>query len=44
MWKQHELTDGTYDFWDLVDMNTALSIRDENQFRAQEAAARDAQR
>jgi hypothetical protein len=38
LWRQHESFDGTYDFHDLVEVNRALDIRDENQRRAQRAA------
>jgi hypothetical protein len=33
-----ELKDGTYDLCDIADMNDALDVRDENIFRAREAA------
>jgi hypothetical protein len=33
------MSDGTYDFQDLVDINRALDVRDENQRRANLAAA-----
>jgi hypothetical protein len=44
LWRQHELFDGTYDIGDLLDVIEFLDVRDENQRRQREAAARDAQR
>lgn len=36
-WRQREIKDGTYDFHDLVEVNTVLDIKYENERRAQEA-------
>jgi len=37
-WRHHEIDDGTYDFFDLVDINKVLDYMDENKRRASEAA------
>jgi hypothetical protein len=36
LWRQCEMTDGTYDFNDLCEVNFVLDWRDENQRRATE--------
>jgi hypothetical protein len=36
-WKQRELSDGTYDFDDLLDIHEMISIREENKKRAYES-------
>jgi hypothetical protein len=41
LWRQRELSDGTYDFEDLLDALEYLDVRDENTRRAEDAAARD---
>jgi hypothetical protein len=38
-WRQHETSDGTYTIHDLIEVNRVLDVRDENQRRANEAAA-----
>lgn len=38
MWQQHQLWDGTYTIDDLLDAHEVLSVRAENQLRAQESA------
>jgi hypothetical protein len=44
LWRQHELTDGTYDFHDLVTVNIVLDIKQENDIRAATAAQERARR
>lgn len=41
LWKQHELSDGTYDMDDLVLVNRVLDIEDENKRRAHAAAQKE---
>lgn len=36
-WKQHELSDGTYSFDDLLDIHEMLAVKHENEKRAHEA-------
>jgi hypothetical protein len=38
MWRQSELSDGTYSFHDLVEVHRVLNVKDENQRRANKAA------
>ena len=38
IWKQHELWDGTYTLGDLLDAHEMLQVKQENEFRAREAA------
>lgn len=35
-WQQHELWDGTYTFYDLLDMQEIMLVEAENKRRAQE--------
>lgn len=44
LWRQHELSDGTYDFDDLLDAHELLAVKVENTRRMQEAAERSLQR
>ena len=39
-WQQHQLWDGTYDLDDLLDVIEAMTVQQENQRRANEAAKR----
>ncbi|CQR71684.1 hypothetical protein SOV_04800 [Sporomusa ovata DSM 2662] len=41
VWQQHELWDGTYSLDDLLDAHEWLSVKRENQQRAQDAANRE---
>ncbi|HID0823812.1 TPA: DUF6889 family protein [Clostridium botulinum] len=41
MWKQHEVWDGTYTLDDLLDAHEILSVKNENERRASEAAERE---
>jgi hypothetical protein len=36
LWRQHELTDGTYDIQDLLDAHEYLDVLEENERRAAE--------
>ena len=40
LWRQHELSDGTYDFDDLLDAHELLAVKAINADRAREAAER----
>jgi hypothetical protein len=42
LWRQHETTDGTYNFQDLLDVLEFLDLKEENARRAREAAERHA--
>ena len=37
LWRQHELSDGTYDFDDLLDAHELLAVKAENARRMQDA-------
>lgn len=41
MWRHHEIHDGTYDVCDFLDCLQYLIVKDENQRRYNEAAARE---
>lgn len=41
LWRQSDMGDGTYDIHDLVDVNRALNIHEENKRRAQRAAVEE---
>lgn len=36
LWRQHEISDGTYDLQDLLDVLEFLEVKNENQRRADE--------
>lgn len=38
VWRQHELWDGTYSLEDLLDIHEMLTVRNENDYRAQQQA------
>lgn len=41
LWRQHELSDGTYDFDDLLDAHELLAVRAENARRMQDAMRKE---
>ncbi|MDY6148958.1 MAG: hypothetical protein SPI35_08090 [Porphyromonas sp.] len=41
LWRQHELSDGTYDFDDLLDAHEMLEVRAENAWRMQNAMRKE---
>lgn len=41
LWRQHELSDGTYDFDDLLDAHELLAVKAENARRMQDAMRKE---
>jgi hypothetical protein len=41
MWQQHQLWDGTYTLDDLLDAHEMMTVKNENERRAYEAARRE---